>query len=85
MHRQWIYRNIQIHDAVTGMQVTLRKEVIQREIKEQMELGQGRLLEEDQWMMEVNLGNLENTSGENEEYWLLAIKAVREAETLAGR
>jgi hypothetical protein len=66
------------------MQVTLRKEAIQREIKEQMELGEAGLLEEDQFMMEVNLGNLENTSGENREYWLLAIKAAWMAATLAG-
>jgi hypothetical protein len=32
-HRQWIYRNIQIHDAVAGTQATLRKEATQREMK----------------------------------------------------
>ena len=85
MHGQWIYRNIQIHDAVTGTQVTLLKKVIQHEIKEQMELGEAGLLEEDQWMMKVNLWNLENTSGENKEYWLLAIKAAWVAATLAGQ
>jgi hypothetical protein len=36
-------------------------------------------------MMEVNLGDLENTSGEKKEYWLLAIKTTRVAATLAGR
>jgi hypothetical protein len=41
------------------------------------------LLEEDLWMMEVNLGDLGNTSGK-EAYWLLVIKAVRVAATLAG-
>ena len=30
-------------------------------------------------MMEVNLGDLENTSGEQEQYWLVAIKAAQEA------
>jgi hypothetical protein len=63
-HGQWIYRNIQIHNAVTGTQVTLQKEAIQWEIKEQMELGETGLLEEDHWMVDVNFGDLENTSGE---------------------
>jgi hypothetical protein len=81
-HGQWIYRNIQIHDSVSGAQMTLRKETIQREIEEQMERGGDGLLEEDQWMLEVNLGDLEKTSGEREEYWLLAIKAARAAATL---
>jgi hypothetical protein len=51
-----------------------------------MELGEAGLLEEDLWMMEVNLEDLENTSGEKEEYWSLAIKAVRVvAATLTGQ
>jgi hypothetical protein len=32
-HRQWIYRNIQIHDEVAGTQATLCKEKIQKEIE----------------------------------------------------
>jgi hypothetical protein len=84
-HGQWIYRNIQIHDTVTGTQVTLRKEAIQSEIAEQMKLGEAGMLEEDLWMMYVNLRDLENTSGEQEEYWLLAITATQVAATLAGR
>ena len=81
-HGQWIYRNVQIHDSVAGTQATLRKEEIQLEIEEQMDMGTGDLLEEDRWMMEVNLGDLETTSGEQEEYWLVAIRAAREAATL---
>ena len=33
-------------------------------------------------MMEVNLGDMEKTSGEQEQYWLLAIKAAWEAKHL---
>jgi hypothetical protein len=36
-------------------------------------------------MMEVNLWDLENTSGEREEFWLLAIGAAREAAKLVGQ
>ncbi len=43
------------------------------DIEEQMEMGTTGLLAEDQWMMEVNLGDMENSSGEQEEYWLLVI------------
>jgi hypothetical protein len=63
-HGQWLYRNVQIHDSVAGTQATLRKEGIQREIEEQMERGPDGLLDEDQWMMEVNLKDLETTSGD---------------------
>ncbi len=77
-----MYRNVQIHDNVAGMRATLRKEKIQWDIEEQMEMGTTGLLKEDQWMMKVNLEDMENSSGEREEYWLLAIQAVREAATL---
>ncbi len=43
-HGQWRYCNIQIHDAVTGTQVTLQKEAIQREIEEQIEVREAGLL-----------------------------------------
>ncbi len=60
-HGQWIYRNIQIHNTIVGTHATLRKESIQREIEEQMEQGKTGLLEEDHWMMKVNLGDMDNT------------------------
>ena len=81
-HGQWLYRNVQILDSIAGTHATLWKEEIQREIEEQMEMGTDGLLDEDLWMMEVNLGDLETTSGEQEEYWLVAFRAAREAATL---
>ena len=58
-HGQWIHRNVQIHDNVAGTEATLSTEAIMKEIEEQMKLGDAGLLEEDHWMLEVNLGNLE--------------------------
>ncbi len=84
-HGQWIYRNIQIHNEVSGTQNNVQKELIQHEIETQMELGEEGLLEEDHWMLEVNHGNLEASLGEQEEYWLLAIKAMRAAAMLTGQ
>jgi hypothetical protein len=37
------------------------------------------LMEEDQYLAEVNLEDLESTTGERQEYWLVAICAAREA------
>ena len=37
------------------------------------------MLEEDKYLLEVNLEDLETTNGEGQEYWLLAIRAAREA------
>ena len=81
-HGQWLYRNIQVHDSITGTIATKKKEEIQHEIEKQQELGGESLLNEDRYLMEVNLEDMEATSGERQEYWLLAIKAAREAATI---
>ena len=78
-HGQWLYRNVQVHDSVTGAKASLRKEEIQMEIEKHQELGEEGLLEEDKYLLEVNLEDLETTNGERQEYWLLAIRAAREA------
>ena len=68
---------------MAGTEATVRKEAILKEIEEQMELGDAGLLEEDHWMLEVNLGNLEESNGEQAEYWLLGIRAGRMACTIS--
>jgi hypothetical protein len=42
------------------------------------------LLDEGQYLAEINLNDLESSSGERQEYWLLAIRAAWEA-SLLGR
>ena len=41
------------------------------EIEKHQELGEEGLLEEDKFLLEVNLEDLETTNGERQEYWLL--------------
>lgn len=78
-HGMWIYRNLTIHDRVKGVLAVSRQEQLMREIKKQIELGGDGLTEEDQWMLEVNLGDLdEGCTGEYKTYWLLAITTARE-------
>ncbi len=54
------------------------------EIERQQELGKEGLLEEDCYLAECNLGDLEDSSGILETYWLLAIQAAQEAGRLEG-
>ena len=81
-HGQWLYRNVQVHNAIAGTRVTRRKEQIQRKIEHQLELGATGLLQEDRYLMEINLEDMESTLGERQEYWLLAITAARKANIL---
>jgi hypothetical protein len=50
------------------------------EKEHQQELGMEGLLDDDCYLAECNLGDLEVTSGIRETYWLLAIQAAWEAE-----
>jgi hypothetical protein len=47
-----------------------------------MELGAMILLQEDKYLMEINLEDMRTISGERQEYWLFAITAAREAKVL---
>jgi hypothetical protein len=57
---------------------TARKEELQRAIEDELELGGEGLAEEDLYLLEINLDDLETTSGELQAYWLLSIRAARE-------
>ncbi len=76
-HGQWLYWNVQVHDSATGTLATKKKEEIQQWIEDQIELGEEGLEEKDHYLLEVNLEDLENTSGEEHHYWLLHIEHVR--------
>jgi hypothetical protein len=58
VHGQWLYRCIQIHNRTWGTLATSEKEELQRAIEEKMEQGWSDLLDEDQYLAEVNLLNL---------------------------
>jgi hypothetical protein len=61
-----------------------RKEELQREIERQQEIGAENLWEEDQYLCEINLRDLETSSGKQQHYWLLAIQTAREAYIIQG-
>ena len=83
-HGQWLYRNVQIHDSVAGTLATASKEELMQAIEERREMGTDGLLEEDQWLMEINLRDLDSVSGEWEHYWLVAMEAAWEAARILG-
>ncbi len=63
-----MYQNFIVHDLVSGTIATARKEELQREIERQLELGDVGLLEEDKYLVKVNLEGLEYSSGERQHY-----------------
>ena len=50
-----------------------------KEITHQLEMGAEGLAEDDRFLLECNFEELAMTNGEQQEYWILAIQAAREA------
>ena len=84
-HGQWLYRNMLVHDTVSVLKAAERKEELQREIKYQIELGGAGLDAQDKYLLEINLEDLETSTGEYQYYWLIAIRAARADRILSRR
>ena len=65
-HGQWLYLNVMVHDITTGTLITNIKEEIILEIERQQELGSEGMLEEDNFLAEVRLEELESTNGDRQ-------------------
>jgi hypothetical protein len=84
-HTQWIYRCVLVHDRNTGTLISAHKAKLLKEIKHQLALGSESLDEEDRFLLECNFDDLSNTTGEHQEYWLLAIQVAREASRICSK
>jgi hypothetical protein len=56
-----------------------KKEDIRQELLDQIESGGAGLREEDMYLLDINLDNLDTSSGEDQTYWLLSFRAARVA------
>ncbi len=68
-----------MHDRTTGTLISADKEELLKEVEYQLSLGPDGLDEQDRFLLECNFDELATTTGEHQEYWLLAIVAAREA------
>eukprot|EP00956_Cyclotella_meneghiniana_P030706 scaffold78142_cov27-Cyclotella_meneghiniana.AAC.1 len=81
-HGQWLYRNVHVHDKVSGEQAVRRKETIRAELEYQMSLGENGMAEEDRYLLELNLDDLDHSTGEDQAIWLLLLKVARKVRQL---
>ena len=68
-----------------GSEAAQRKEELQQLIEEQIEKGSEGLDEQDRYLLDINLEDLETSSGEDQYYWLVAIQAPREHRAILQR
>jgi hypothetical protein len=78
-HAQWIYRCLLVHNRTSGTIINLHKYKLLEKIANQLSMGAENLMEDNKYLLECNLSDLATTNGEQQEYWLLAIKAARMA------
>mmetsp|Transcript_22250 Transcript_22250/g.44734 ORF Transcript_22250/g.44734 Transcript_22250/m.44734 type:complete len:344 (+) Transcript_22250:4058-5089(+) len=76
-HTQWNYRNEVVHNATSGNKQNTRKQCLQERINTEMARGLEHLQQEDQYLMSVELGDLNNSLCDRHEYWLLAVETAR--------
>ena len=82
VHGQWLYRNLVVHDEVSGSLVNKKKEELREKIEEVQAMGGEGLSEEERFLSEINLEDLENSSGEKQTYWLLAMQTYKKRRLL---
>ena len=78
-HGQWLYRNVHVHDFKTSDLAPKWKEEFRKALEDQLCLGEEGLAKEDEYLLDINLDTLDDSSGENQAIWLLALHAAREA------
>ena len=62
-HGQWLYQNVHMHDTATGLHATRIKEELQKEIEDQIQMGGEGLAEDDKYLLEIKLEDMETASG----------------------
>lgn len=78
-HTQWICRNLTKHHRTKGTKVLASRDQIQKEIEHQLSLGTDGLPEAARCLLEIPQETLFAKSTEQQQYWLNAAVASREA------
>lgn len=78
-HSQWIYRNISLHDRTLGyLRQRDRMEVL-KEIEVLADTNPDEVPEESRFLLEVDFDRLYRSTIENQQYWVVALKAAKVA------
>ena len=79
LHSQWLYWNFALHDKTRGyLSLQHRKEVM-KEVDCLMDTNLDEIPQGSQYLLEMDFTSLYNASFEQQSYWVLAMKAARQA------
>ena len=75
-HSQWIYRNFTLHDKLCGYLHNKSLEDIKQTIEELADTPPEDIPEGSKFLLEINFGDLTKSHIENQQYWIIALKAA---------
>jgi hypothetical protein len=75
-HSQWIYRNFTLHDKLCGYLHNKSLEDIKQTIEELAETPPEDIPEGSKFLLEINFEDLTKSHIENQQYWIIALKAA---------
>ena len=74
-----------VHDAVSGTLTNQKKERLRQRIIEYLDTAEDEMAEDDKYLLDIDVGKLDETSGETQEIWLMALETAVEASRLRKR
>ena len=75
-HLQWIYRNFTLHDKLCSYLHNKSLEDIKQTIEELAETPPEDIPEGSKFLLEINFGDLTKSHIENQQYWIIALRAA---------
>ena len=78
-HSQWIFRCITKHHKTKGTKAIATQQDLLRAIERQLDMGLASVAPEDQWLLEIDQSLLKSESLKQQQYWLWAVEAARQA------
>jgi hypothetical protein len=78
-HSQWIFRNFVLHDKTHGLLRFKEQSAILLHLEELTSSDKNDLPEESRFLLEFDIGNLQQADYETQCYWVAAVNAARSA------
>lgn len=78
-HSQWIYRNFSLHDRRQGYLRRLERMEVLKEIERLADTNPDEVPEESKFLLEFDFDRLYRSKLEDQQYWVIAVKAARKA------
>ena len=78
-HAQWVYRNYTLHESRRGYLALKDREKVLTDIRHLMDTDPDEVPESSRYLLELDFTQLSNSGYEQQAYWVVAVKAARQA------